>query len=156
MSPVHALQTYRRRRGTSPVHQTDVTGRLRAPLSLAQRKEPTETTEEEAVWRHWRRNKSRVPAGNRTTFRQLSVPQLSYYTNGTMSHQNYVALEFYAVGNQVLIMKANQMHYFSDLFDKVLYMFRTCPLSIIRSISTLYTRNRYSSFQFCWRLLAWS
>jgi hypothetical protein len=29
------------------------------------------------------------------------------------------------------------------IFDKVLYMFRTRPLSIIRSISTLYTRNRY-------------
>jgi len=29
-------------------------------------------------------------------------------------------------------MKANEMHYFSDLFDKVLYMFRTGPLSIIR------------------------
>jgi len=44
------------------------------------------------------------------------------------------------------------MHYFSDLFDKVLYMFRTGPLSIIRSISTLYTRNRYLSywFWFCW------
>jgi len=37
------------------------------------------------------------------------------------------------------------MHYFSHLFDKVLYMFRTGPLSIIRSISTLYTRNRYLS-----------
>jgi len=34
------------------------------------------------------------------------------------------------------------MKYFSDLLDKVLYMFRTGPLSIIRSISTLYTRNR--------------
>jgi len=33
------------------------------------------------------------------------------------------------------------MHYFSDLFDKVLYMFRTCPLSIIRGISTLYTQQ---------------
>ena len=41
----------------------------------------------------------------------------------------------------VLIIKANVMHYFSDLFDKVLYMFRTVPLSIIRSNSTLYTRN---------------
>ena len=29
------------------------------------------------------------------------------------------------------------MHYFSDLFGKVLYMFRTGPMSIIRSISTL-------------------
>jgi len=42
----------------------------------------------------------------------------------------------------IVIMKANEMHYFSDLFAKVLHMFRTCPLSIIRSISTLYTRNR--------------
>jgi uncharacterized protein with von Willebrand factor type A (vWA) domain len=25
----------------------------------------------------------------------------------------------------ILIMKANEMHYFSDLFDEVLYMFRT-------------------------------
>jgi hypothetical protein len=39
-------------------------------------------------------------------------------------------------------MKANERHYFSDLFDKVLYMFRTRPLSIIRSISTLYTRKQ--------------
>jgi len=31
------------------------------------------------------------------------------------------------------------MHYFSDLFDKVLSMFQINPLSIIRSISTLYT-----------------
>jgi len=34
------------------------------------------------------------------------------------------------------------MHYFSNLFDKVLYMFWTFPLSTIRSISKLYTRNR--------------
>jgi hypothetical protein len=46
----------------------------------------------------------------------------------------------------VLIMKANEMHYFSNLFDKALYMFRTCPLSIIRSISTLCARNRHLSF----------
>jgi len=30
------------------------------------------------------------------------------------------------------------MHHFSYLFDKVVYMFWTGPLSIIRSISTLY------------------
>ena len=41
--------------------------------------------------------------------------------------------------------KANEMHNFSNLFDKVLYMFRTGPLSIIRSISTLYTHNRLMS-----------
>jgi len=42
----------------------------------------------------------------------------------------------------ILIMKANEMNCFSYLFDKALYMFRTGQLSIIRSISTLYTRNR--------------
>jgi hypothetical protein len=42
-------------------------------------------------------------------------------------------------------MKAKEMHYFSNLFDKVLYMVWTGPLSIIGSISTLYTRNRYLS-----------
>ena len=41
-------------------------------------------------------------------------------------------------------MTANEMHYFSNLFDKVLYMFRIIPLSIIRITSTLYTRNSYS------------
>jgi len=42
----------------------------------------------------------------------------------------------------VLIMKANEMHYFLNLFDKVLYMFQTGPLSIIRNISTLYTQQQ--------------
>jgi len=37
------------------------------------------------------------------------------------------------------------MHYFSNSLDKVLYMFQTGPLYIIRSIWTLYTRNRYLS-----------
>jgi hypothetical protein len=50
--------------------------------------------------------------------------------------------------------ESNKMHCFSNLFDSVLYMFRTCPLSSIRSISTLYTHNRYLSCQFCWCLLA--
>ena len=36
------------------------------------------------------------------------------------------------------------MHYFSNLFDKVLYVFQTGPLSIIRSISTLYTHSASS------------
>jgi len=43
-------------------------------------------------------------------------------------------------------MKANEMHCFSDLFDKVLYMFRTAPLYIIRSISTLYV---YTAIGIC-------
>ena len=41
-------------------------------------------------------------------------------------------------------MKDNEKHIFSNLFDKVLYMFRTCPLPIIRSISTLYTQQQVS------------
>jgi len=41
----------------------------------------------------------------------------------------------------ILVIKANEMHNFPNLFDKVLYMFRTGPLSIIRSISTQYTCN---------------
>ena len=50
-------------------------------------------------------------------------------------------------------MKSNEIHYFSNLFDKALYMFRKSPLPIIRSISTLYRRSRYLSCQFCWLLL---
>jgi len=30
------------------------------------------------------------------------------------------------------------MHNFLNLFDKILYMFRTGPLSIVKSISTIY------------------
>jgi len=42
-------------------------------------------------------------------------------------------------------MKANEMHYFSNLFDNILYMFRIGPLPIIRSISKLYKGKRYLS-----------
>jgi len=45
----------------------------------------------------------------------------------------------------ILIMKANKMVYFSNSFGKVLYMFRTSRMSIMRSITTLYTRIRYAS-----------
>jgi hypothetical protein len=54
----------------------------------------------------------------------------------------------------IFIMKTNEKHHFSNLFDKVLYMFRTSPMSIIRSISTLYTRDMYLSCYFCCHLLA--
>ena len=37
-------------------------------------------------------------------------------------------------------LKANDMQSFSNLFDKVLYMFRTDPLSVIRSVSTPHTQ----------------
>jgi hypothetical protein len=40
------------------------------------------------------------------------------------------------------LMKANEIHYVSHLFDGVPYILRTRPLSIIRNISTLRTRNR--------------
>ena len=39
----------------------------------------------------------------------------------------------------ILLIKANKMHYFSTLFCKELYMFRTKLLSIIRSFNTVFT-----------------
>jgi hypothetical protein len=55
---------------------------------------------------------------------------------------------------RILIIKANKLHYFSNLFDKVLYMFRTGPLSIIRSISnTVYMQQVFVmvvQFAVCW------
>jgi len=66
----------------------------------------------------------------------------------------------------ILTINANETHYFSYLFDKVLYMFQTGPLSIIRSISTVYTQQLVfvmlvllasaSVVSLFWRLLAWS
>ena len=41
------------------------------------------------------------------------------------------------------------MHYFSNLFDKVLYMFWTGPLSIIKSVSKLYKCNSHASSVVC-------
>ena len=46
------------------------------------------------------------------------------------------------------IIKANEIC-FSNIFDKVIYVFQSGPLYIIRSVSTLYTCNRYLS---CWLL----
>jgi len=53
---------------------------------------------------------------------------------------------YYSRQNFLLIVKANEMYYFSNLFDKIFYVFRKRPLSIIRSMSTLCTRNRYLSW----------
>jgi len=47
----------------------------------------------------------------------------------------------------ILTMKDKEMHNFSYSFGKVLYMFRTSRMSIVRSITTLYTRIRYVSRQ---------
>jgi hypothetical protein len=66
-----------------------------------------------------------------------------FVTAHTSFTSNHFTKQFLC--SYILIIKANKMHYFSNLFDKVLYMFRTGPLSIIRSISTLYTCNRYLS-----------
>jgi murein L,D-transpeptidase YafK len=41
--------------------------------------------------------------------------------------------------NSVLIIKANNMHYFPTLFSKELYMFRTDLLSTIRSLNIVFT-----------------
>ena len=61
---------------------------------------------------------------------------IDIYHYKTSGYENFVSF---------LILKANEMHNVSNLFDKVLYVFRTGPLSIIRGISTLYTRSRYLS-----------
>jgi len=47
--------------------------------------------------------------------------------------------------HSLLIIKVNEMHNFSNLFDKTLSMFRTGPLPIIGSIPKLYTCNMYLS-----------
>jgi len=39
----------------------------------------------------------------------------------------------------ILIIRANTKHYFSTLFGKELYLFRTDLLSIIRSLNTVFT-----------------
>jgi len=49
----------------------------------------------------------------------------------TFTHLNLVS--------SVLIIKANELHYFSSLFGKELYMFRTALLPIIRSVNTVFT-----------------
>jgi len=42
---------------------------------------------------------------------------------------------------RILIIEADEMHYFSTLFGKELYMFRTDLLSIIRNLNTVFTTN---------------
>ena len=74
------------------------------------------------------------------SFSEIVRPQKSLYISQWRIWHSEVRASWY-----ILIMKANEMHRFSNFFDKVLYMFRTGPLSIIRNISTLYTRNRYLS-----------
>jgi hypothetical protein len=48
------------------------------------------------------------------------------------------------------------MYYFSELFDKVLYMFRTNELSIIRSLNTVFTEIGICHASSVGCLLAWS
>jgi len=71
-------------------------------------------------------------------------------SNGISSLEHMIFLHHIILSSvkrvEFLPIKAIEMHYFSNLCDKVLYIFRTCPLSIIRSISKLYIRSRYFSF----------
>ena len=59
----------------------------------------------------------------------------------------YTYINIFINSFKILIIKANEMHIFPNLFDKILCMFRTGRLSIIRSVSTLYTRNRLADSQ---------
>jgi len=54
----------------------------------------------------------------------------------------YLVYVFQASSSLNSYNESQRNAHFTNLFDKVLYMFRTRPLSIIRSISTLCTRNR--------------
>jgi len=49
------------------------------------------------------------------------------------SHKTYTSVKI------LLIIKTNKMHYFSTLFGKELYMFRTDLLSIVGSLNTVFT-----------------
>jgi len=57
------------------------------------------------------------------------------------------------VFQQILIIKANEMHGFSALFGKEIYMFRADLLSIIRSLNTVFTAIGicHTSYVVCWR-----
>jgi hypothetical protein len=74
--------------------------------------------------------------------RKSALPEDVYTGNNTARGPEMLCC---ANASHLLILKANKMHYFSNLFDKVLYMFRTGPLTIIKSIATLHTRSRYMS-----------
>jgi len=56
-------------------------------------------------------------------------------TNGTSFCKKRLRLQ----DSIILVIKANRMHYFSTLFGKELFMFRTDLLSIIRCFNIVYT-----------------
>ena len=56
------------------------------------------------------------------------------------AHGLHTELKYNKGQNLILIIKANEMHYFSALFGKELYIFRTDLLSIIRSFNTVFTK----------------
>jgi hypothetical protein len=67
---------------------------------------------------------------------KCTILQYTFFTVKTPGLQHVSILS-----RGIRIMKANEMHCFSNLFDKSLYMFQTSPLTIIRSISTMYTQQ---------------
>ena len=83
---------------------------------------------------------SRLAINRETRASETIICVLSPTTSDTTKLQSG-SKSFTKVRLSFLRIKDNEMHYFSNLFDKVLYMFRTGPLSIIRSISTLYTQQ---------------
>jgi len=57
-----------------------------------------------------------------------------------MSYRNFVDIFVQKTTSMfILIIKANEMHYFTTLLCKELYMFRTNLLSIIRTLDTVFT-----------------
>jgi len=64
------------------------------------------------------------------------ITMLQFYVLKTTLQKELISILKYLIS--ILSIKANEMCNFSNLFGKLLYMFRTGPLSITRSISTLY------------------
>jgi len=72
--------------------------------------------------------------------RSLNTVFKAYDLQGKVDFGMSTSLHWSGCGKAViLIIKVNEMHYFSVLFGKELYMFRTDLLSIIRILNTVFT-----------------
>jgi hypothetical protein len=89
---------------------------------------------------YWHQYTAELSKNKRKNKRLKRIIMCSEFLNLTFRGPRIVIYSYNERQQGALILK---------LFDKVLYMFRTDPLSIIRSISKLYTHNRYLSCQFC-------
>jgi hypothetical protein len=69
------------------------------------------------------------------TFGWIIAQNIAFTLHGYSNLSGLIPAKVICINNR--IMEANNMQYFSTLFDKQLYMFRTDLLSIIRSLDTV-------------------